>query len=85
LYEHLQKFLKANGAKKVSVGIITPHKLQLKCLQQEFKDVMNTEEGEDTYINTVDDAFKARSVTSLLCHVSVLQTMVWVLLLIYAV
>jgi senataxin len=59
-YGHLQKFLKANGAKKVSVGIITPHKLQLKCLQQEFKDVMNTEEGEDTYINTVDDAFQGQ-------------------------
>ncbi|ONM00624.1 P-loop containing nucleoside triphosphate hydrolase superfamily protein [Zea mays] len=54
LYEHLQKFLKANGAKKVSVGIITPYKLQLKCLQREFKDVMNTEEGKDIYINTVD-------------------------------
>lgn len=54
LYEHLQKFLKANGAKKVSVGIITPYKLQLKCLQREFKEVMNTEEGKDIYINTVD-------------------------------
>ncbi|CAD6246219.1 unnamed protein product [Miscanthus lutarioriparius] len=59
-YEHLQKFLKANGAKKVSVGIITPYKLQLKCLQQEIKDVMNTKEGEDTYINTVDDAFQGQ-------------------------
>ncbi|XP_062200602.1 uncharacterized ATP-dependent helicase C29A10.10c-like isoform X2 [Phragmites australis] len=54
LYEHLQKFLRANGAKKVSVGIITPYKLQLKCLQREFKEVMNTEEGKDIYINTVD-------------------------------
>ncbi|KAJ1256198.1 hypothetical protein BS78_K066200 [Paspalum vaginatum] len=54
LYEHLQKFLKANGGKKVSVGIITPYKLQLKCLQREFKEVMNTEEGKDIYINTVD-------------------------------
>ncbi|GJN20324.1 hypothetical protein PR202_gb07689 [Eleusine coracana subsp. coracana] len=54
LYEHLQKFLRANGGKKVSVGIITPYKLQLKCLQREFKDVMNTEEGKDIYINTVD-------------------------------
>ncbi|KAL6642551.1 hypothetical protein ACP70R_020732 [Stipagrostis hirtigluma subsp. patula] len=54
LYEHLQKFLRANGAKKASVGIITPYKLQLKCLQREFKEVMNTEEGKDIYINTVD-------------------------------
>jgi senataxin len=54
LYEHLQKFLKANGGKKVSVGIITPYKLQLKCLQREFREVMNTEEGKDIYINTVD-------------------------------
>ncbi|OAY84452.1 putative ATP-dependent helicase C29A10.10c [Ananas comosus] len=54
LYEHLQKFLKANGGKKVSVGIITPYKLQLKCLQREFEDVLNSEEGKDIYINTVD-------------------------------
>ncbi|KAL5232329.1 hypothetical protein ABZP36_031105 [Zizania latifolia] len=54
LYEHLQKFLKANGGKKASVGIITPYKLQLKCLQREFEVVMSTEEGKDIYINTVD-------------------------------
>ncbi|XP_048570882.1 uncharacterized ATP-dependent helicase C29A10.10c [Triticum urartu] len=54
LYEHLQKFLRANGGKKASVGIITPYKLQLKCLQREFAEVMNTEEGKDIYINTVD-------------------------------
>ncbi|CAN6299882.1 unnamed protein product [Urochloa humidicola] len=54
LFEHLQKFLKANGGKKVSVGIITPYKLQLKCLQREFREVMNTDEGKDIYINTVD-------------------------------
>ncbi|TVU31388.1 hypothetical protein EJB05_23072 [Eragrostis curvula] len=54
LYEHLQKFLRGNGSRKVSVGIITPYKLQLKCLQREFKDVMSTEEGKDIYINTVD-------------------------------
>ncbi|KAK4390269.1 putative helicase DDB [Sesamum angolense] len=39
---------------KVSVGIITPYKLQLKCLQREFKDVLNSDEGKDIYINTVD-------------------------------
>jgi senataxin len=54
LYEHLQKLVKANGGKKASVGIITPYKLQLKCLQREFEEVMNTEEGKDIYINTVD-------------------------------
>jgi senataxin len=55
LYEHLQKFVKANGGgKKVTVGIITPYKLQLKCLQREFEEVMGTEEGKDIYINTVD-------------------------------
>ncbi|KAJ0987929.1 hypothetical protein J5N97_006285 [Dioscorea zingiberensis] len=54
LYEHLQKCLKLNGGKKVSIGIITPYKLQLKCLQREFEEVLNTEEGKDIYINTVD-------------------------------
>ncbi|XP_051185779.1 probable helicase MAGATAMA 3 [Lolium perenne] len=54
LYGHLQKFLKANGGRRASVGIITPYKLQLKCLQREFAEVMNTEEGKDIYINTVD-------------------------------
>ncbi|KAJ0962282.1 hypothetical protein J5N97_030110 [Dioscorea zingiberensis] len=54
LYEHLQKIIKMNGGKKVSVGIITPYKLQLKCLQREFEEVLNTEEGKDIYINTVD-------------------------------
>uniref|UniRef100_A0A0E0QVR9 Cytochrome b561 domain-containing protein n=1 Tax=Oryza rufipogon TaxID=4529 RepID=A0A0E0QVR9_ORYRU len=54
LYENLQKFLRANGGKKASVGIITPYKLQLKCLQREFEEVMSTEDGKDIYINTVD-------------------------------
>ncbi|XP_037459597.1 uncharacterized ATP-dependent helicase C29A10.10c-like [Triticum dicoccoides] len=54
LYEHLQRLVKVNGGKKASVGIITPYKLQLKCLQREFEEVMNTEEGKDIYINTVD-------------------------------
>ncbi|KAL3639340.1 hypothetical protein CASFOL_017247 [Castilleja foliolosa] len=54
LYEHLQKTLKSMGVAKVSVGIITPYKLQLKCLQREFKDVLNSDEGKDIYINTVD-------------------------------
>ncbi|XP_057794535.1 helicase sen1-like [Salvia miltiorrhiza] len=54
LYEHLQKAIKSLGIGKVSVGIITPYKLQLKCLQREFKDVLNSDEGKDIYINTVD-------------------------------
>ncbi|XP_058085569.1 uncharacterized protein LOC131232997 isoform X2 [Magnolia sinica] len=54
LYEHLQKTLKSSGGKKVSVGIITPYKLQLKCLQREFEEVLNSEEGRELYINTVD-------------------------------
>ncbi|KAA8522497.1 hypothetical protein F0562_013142 [Nyssa sinensis] len=54
LYEHLQKTLKSLGTGKSSVGIITPYKLQLKCLQREFEDVLNSEEGKDVYINTVD-------------------------------
>ncbi|VFQ78976.1 unnamed protein product [Cuscuta campestris] len=55
LYEHLQKTCKSLGvAGKVSVGIITPYKLQLKCLQREFADILSSEEGKDIYINTVD-------------------------------
>ncbi|XP_054820460.1 uncharacterized protein LOC129319420 [Prosopis cineraria] len=54
LYEHLQKTLKSLGIGKISVGIITPYKLQLKCLQREFEEVLSSEEGKDIYINTVD-------------------------------
>ncbi|XP_028801319.1 helicase sen1 [Neltuma alba] len=54
LYEHLQKTLKSLGIGKITVGIITPYKLQLKCLQREFEEVLNSEEGKDIYINTVD-------------------------------
>ncbi|KAJ0790690.1 putative P-loop containing nucleoside triphosphate hydrolase, DNA2/NAM7 helicase, helicase [Helianthus annuus] len=54
LYEHLQKTVKILGMPKVSVGIITPYKLQLKCIQREFEEVLNSEEGKDLYINTVD-------------------------------
>lgn len=54
MYEHLQKTLKSLGLGKVSIGIITPYKLQLKCLQREFDGVLNSEEGKDLYINTVD-------------------------------
>ncbi|OMO85814.1 putative helicase MAGATAMA 3 [Corchorus capsularis] len=54
LYEHLQKTLKSLGVPKITVGIITPYKLQLKCLQREFEGVLKSEEGKDLYINTVD-------------------------------
>ncbi|KAK9748681.1 hypothetical protein RND81_02G073200 [Saponaria officinalis] len=54
IYEHLQKTLKSLGLGKVTVGIITPYKLQLKCLQREFEDVLNSDEGRDIYINTID-------------------------------
>ncbi|CAK9174268.1 unnamed protein product [Ilex paraguariensis] len=54
LHEHLQKTSKSLGVGKVTVGIITPYKLQLKCLQREFEDVLKSEEGKDIYINTVD-------------------------------
>ncbi|XP_057502593.1 helicase sen1-like isoform X2 [Actinidia eriantha] len=54
LYEHLQKTFKSLGAGKISVGIITPYKLQLKCLKREFEDILKSDEGKDIYINTVD-------------------------------
>ena len=54
LYEYLQKTLKSFGVPKITVGIITPYKLQLKCLQREFESVIKSEEGKDLYINTVD-------------------------------
>ncbi|KAI3819831.1 hypothetical protein L1987_13683 [Smallanthus sonchifolius] len=54
LYLHLQKSVKSLGIPKVSVGIITPYKLQLKCIQREFEEVLKSEEGKDLYINTVD-------------------------------
>lgn len=54
LYEHLQSFVKSNGGSKVSVGIITPYKLQLRCVEREFEQVLKSEEGKDLYINTVD-------------------------------
>lgn len=54
LYEHLQKTLKSLALGRISVGIITPYKLQLKCLQHEFSAILKSEEGKDIYINTVD-------------------------------
>ncbi|GMH19011.1 hypothetical protein Nepgr_020852 [Nepenthes gracilis] len=54
LYEHLHKTIKSLGLSKVSVGIITPYKLQLKCIQREFEEVLNSDDGRDLYINTVD-------------------------------
>lgn len=55
LYEYLQNFIKTAGTGKVSVGVITPYKLQLKCLQQEFGSVLASDaESKAVYINTVD-------------------------------
>lgn len=54
IYEHLQNAIKSAGSKKVSVGIITPYKLQQRCIEQEFDQVLKSEEGKDLYINTVD-------------------------------
>ncbi|CAN1841284.1 Helicase SEN1 [Linum perenne] len=54
LYEHLLKTIRSLGIGRITVGIITPYKLQLKCLQQEFSEILKSEEGKDIYINTVD-------------------------------
>ncbi|KAL5705865.1 hypothetical protein ACHQM5_024101 [Ranunculus cassubicifolius] len=55
IYDILQATLKSAGASsKVSVGIVTPYKLQLKCLGREFEDILKSEEGKELYINTVD-------------------------------
>lgn len=55
LYEYLQNFIKAAGISKVSVGVITPYKLQLKCLQQEFGLLLGSNaDSKSVYINTVD-------------------------------
>ena len=54
LYEYLHEVVGKGGGGKVSVGIITPYKLQLKCIQREFEQVLGSEQGRDLYINTVD-------------------------------
>lgn len=54
LYQHLQRTLKRMGLNKVTVGIITPYKLQLKCMRRVFEHIVNSKEGENLYINTVD-------------------------------
>ncbi|KAH9293229.1 hypothetical protein KI387_041567, partial [Taxus chinensis] len=58
LYELLQRVTKLAGI-KVSVGIITPYKLQLKCLHREFDVVLKSDEGKGLYIITVD-AFQSQ-------------------------
>ncbi|KAI5057202.1 hypothetical protein GOP47_0027217 [Adiantum capillus-veneris] len=52
LYEHLLEVLKSRGSPNISVGVITPYKLQLECLKQEFESLINR--GNDVYFNTVD-------------------------------
>lgn len=58
LYERLMKVVGGGGGGggvgKVTVGVITPYKLQLKCIQREFEEVLRSDEGKDIYINTVD-------------------------------
>ncbi|CAN7082005.1 unnamed protein product [Brassica oleracea var. botrytis] len=54
LYMHLQRTLKSLGGGKVSVGVITPYKLQLKCLKMEFGNALGPDEVKEIYINTVD-------------------------------
>ncbi|CAH1454090.1 unnamed protein product [Lactuca virosa] len=54
LYERLMKVVGGGGVGKVTVGVITPYKLQLKCIQREFEEVLRSDEGKDIYINTVD-------------------------------
>ncbi|MCO5552817.1 hypothetical protein L7F22_006334 [Adiantum nelumboides] len=55
LFEYLQNFIKTAGINKVSVGVITPYKLQLKCLQQEFGSLLSPDvDSKSVYINTVD-------------------------------
>ncbi|KAJ0263030.1 Uncharacterized protein HA466_0034670 [Hirschfeldia incana] len=54
LYLHLQRTLKSLGGGKVSVGVITPYKLQLKCLKMEFGNALGPDEVKEIYINTVD-------------------------------
>ncbi|KAH9294767.1 hypothetical protein KI387_038355, partial [Taxus chinensis] len=44
LYEHLQRVTKLAGT-KAYVGIITPYKLQLKCLHREFDVILKSDEG----------------------------------------
>ncbi|KAJ4913579.1 P-loop containing nucleoside triphosphate hydrolases superfamily protein [Raphanus sativus] len=54
LYMHLQRTLKSLEGGKVSVGVITPYKLQLKCLKMEFGNALGQDELKEIYINTVD-------------------------------
>ncbi|KAJ0251719.1 Uncharacterized protein HA466_0126370 [Hirschfeldia incana] len=54
LYMHLQRTLKSLEGGRVSVGIITPYKLQLKCLKMEFGNALGQDELKEIYINTVD-------------------------------
>ncbi|KAL3681980.1 hypothetical protein R1sor_000002 [Riccia sorocarpa] len=55
LYRHLQEVVAAGGLPSVSVGMITPYKQQLRCLQTEFEAVVGVNaESKAVYINTVD-------------------------------
>ncbi|XP_078436793.1 uncharacterized protein LOC144707525 [Wolffia australiana] len=55
LYERVTAAATAAGRGRVTVGVITPYKLQLKCIQREFDQVVASEQqGKEVYINTVD-------------------------------
>ncbi|KAG6543891.1 hypothetical protein Mapa_014731 [Marchantia paleacea] len=55
LYMHLQEVVAAGGIPSVSVGMITPYKQQLRCLQTEFEAAVGANaESKGVYINTVD-------------------------------
>ena len=59
LYQHLQKVVaEAAGSGppgNVSVGIITPYKQQLQCLEKEFNGLVGSNAAsKGVYINTVD-------------------------------
>ncbi|MCO5594419.1 hypothetical protein L7F22_048449 [Adiantum nelumboides] len=51
LYEHLLEVMN-KGSLNISVGVVTPYKLQLECLKQEFGPLKSA--GKDVYFNTVD-------------------------------
>ncbi|CAM6105716.1 unnamed protein product [Calypogeia fissa] len=55
LYMHLQKVIATAGIANVSVGMITPYKQQLRCLQSEFEALVGCKaDSKGVYINTVD-------------------------------
>ncbi|KAJ7518585.1 hypothetical protein O6H91_21G075400 [Diphasiastrum complanatum] len=55
LYQHLKSVVQSAGMFNLSVGIISPYKMQLKCLQKEFESMLGADANlKEIYINTVD-------------------------------